>query len=167
MPVAGGGFNQCYNAQAVVATEPSGDCHGRGSGAQRQAAGRAVVPRRRSLAEASLIDWRRPYREALVNEWLPTRLGDGTVSVAVRNLASPFTGDDINALPVPSRWLRGATPPVGPIEVHDGRMMIGAAECTYNRLGLLKRQAIGARLEGANRSAWGPTVRCQRHAQPR
>jgi hypothetical protein len=90
------------------------------------------------LAEASLIDWRRPYREALVNEWLPTRLGDGTVTVAVRNLASPFTGEDINALPVPARWLRGATPPTEPIEVHDGRLMIAATECTYDRLGLLK-----------------------------
>jgi CRISPR-associated endonuclease/helicase Cas3 len=90
------------------------------------------------LAEASLIDWRRPYREALVNEWLPTRLGDGTVTVAVRNLASPFTGEEINALPVPARWLRGATPPTEPIEVHDGRLMIGATECTYDRLGLLK-----------------------------
>jgi hypothetical protein len=90
------------------------------------------------LAQASLIDWRRPYREALVNEWLPTRLGDGTVTVAVRNLASPFTGEDINALPVPARWLRGATPPAEPIEVHDGRLRIGATECTYDRLGLLK-----------------------------
>ena len=44
------------------------------------------------LAEASLIDWKRPYREALVNEWLPTRLGEGTVTVAVENLVSPFTG---------------------------------------------------------------------------
>jgi hypothetical protein len=29
------------------------------------------------LAEASLIDWSRPYREALVNEWLPTRRAMG------------------------------------------------------------------------------------------
>jgi CRISPR-associated endonuclease/helicase Cas3 len=43
------------------------------------------------LADASLIDWTRPYREALVNEWLPTRLGDGTITVAVKNLISPFT----------------------------------------------------------------------------
>ena len=43
------------------------------------------------LADATLIDWMRPYREALVNEWLPTRLGDGTVTVAVKNLVSPFT----------------------------------------------------------------------------
>jgi hypothetical protein len=44
------------------------------------------------LAEASLIDWSRPYREALVNEWLPTRLGEGTITVAVENLVSAFNG---------------------------------------------------------------------------
>jgi hypothetical protein len=55
------------------------------------------------LAEASLIDWRRPYREALVNEWLPTRLGEGTVTVAVKNLVSPFTGQEIEALPSSGR----------------------------------------------------------------
>jgi hypothetical protein len=27
------------------------------------------------LAEASLIDWTRPYRDALVTEWLPTEMG--------------------------------------------------------------------------------------------
>ena len=39
---------------------------------------------RAQLAETSLIDWKRPYREALVHEWLPTRLGKGTVTVAVK-----------------------------------------------------------------------------------
>ena len=48
------------------------------------------------LAEASLIDWRRPYRDALVTEWLPTRLGDGTVTVAVKNLVSPFTQEKLS-----------------------------------------------------------------------
>jgi CRISPR-associated endonuclease/helicase Cas3 len=90
------------------------------------------------LAEASLIDWARPYREALVNEWLPTRLGEGTITVAVQGLGSPFTGNEIDALSVPVRWLRGARQGDKPIEVHDGRLKIGDFDCTYNRLGLLK-----------------------------
>ena len=53
------------------------------------------------LAETSLIDWKRPYREALVNEWLPTRLGEGTVTVAVENLLSPFTGRELRLSPSP------------------------------------------------------------------
>jgi hypothetical protein len=90
------------------------------------------------LAEASLIDWRRPYREALVNEWLPTRLGDGTITVAVRGLVSPFTGSEIDALSVPVRWLRDALQADELIEVRDGRLKIGDVDYTYNRLGLLK-----------------------------
>jgi len=72
------------------------------------------------LAEASLIDWRRPYREALVNEWLPTRLGEGTVTVAVKNLVSPFTGQKIEALPIPGRWLRGVVLAEEPINSVGG-----------------------------------------------
>jgi CRISPR-associated endonuclease/helicase Cas3 len=90
------------------------------------------------LAQASLIDWGRPYREALVNEWLPTRLGEGVVTVAVRGLRSQFTGVELDALPVPGRWIRGGLPADKPVEVHDGRMKIGGADCTYNRLGLLR-----------------------------
>ena len=92
------------------------------------------------LAEASLIDWRRPYRDALVNEWLPTRLGDGTVTIAVRNLVSPFTGDEIEALPVPGRWLHGSVLPHEAIEARDGRLRIGIQRCTYGRLGLQKTE---------------------------
>jgi hypothetical protein len=88
------------------------------------------------LAEASLIDWRRSYREALVNEWLPTRLGEGTVTVAVENLVSPFTGQEIEALPIPGRWLRGTVLPDEPINAANGRLRIGSQDYTYNRLGI-------------------------------
>jgi CRISPR-associated endonuclease/helicase Cas3 len=98
------------------------------------------------LAEASLIDWRRPYRCALLNEWLPTRLGDGTVTIAVRNLVSPFTDDEIKALPVPGRWLRGSAPPDEPIDARDGRLRIGDQACTYGRLGLRKTEDTPVRL---------------------
>jgi hypothetical protein len=88
------------------------------------------------LAEASLIDWRRPYREALVNEWLPTRLGEGTITVAVKNLSSPFSGQEINALPIPGRWLRGIVLPDDPINAVDRRLRIGTQDYGYNRLGI-------------------------------
>ena len=88
------------------------------------------------LADATLIDWMRPYREALVNEWLPTRLGDGTVTVAVKNLVSPFTCERIEALPLPARWLRGTIPPDEPIPVVEGRSRIGTGDYGYSRLGI-------------------------------
>jgi len=88
------------------------------------------------LAEASLIDWRRPYREALVNEWLPTRLGEGTVTVAVENLVSPFTGQEIEALPIPGRRLRGTVLPDEPITAVEGQLRIGTQNYTYDRLGI-------------------------------
>jgi CRISPR-associated endonuclease/helicase Cas3 len=88
------------------------------------------------LAEASLINWGRPYREALVNEWLPTRLGEGTVTVAVKNLVSPFTGQKIDALPIPGRWLRGTVPPDEPVIAVEGRLRIGPQAFIYDRLGV-------------------------------
>jgi CRISPR-associated endonuclease/helicase Cas3 len=94
--------------------------------------------RQTQLAETSLIDWKRAYRETLVNEWIPTRLGDGTVTLALRNLVSPFTGKTIEALPFPSRWLRGVLPPDAPIVAIDGRLSIGGRDYSYSRLGLLR-----------------------------
>jgi len=90
------------------------------------------------LAEANLVDWARPYRDALVNEWLPTRLGDGTVTVAVENLRSPFTGGTVEALPVPGRWLRGLPLPEASIDALDGRLQIGPLNLRYDLLGLQK-----------------------------
>jgi hypothetical protein len=49
--------------------------------------------------------------------WLPTRLADGTVTIAVENLNSPFTNEPIEALPVAGRWLKGVSIPEGPINV--------------------------------------------------
>jgi hypothetical protein len=94
------------------------------------------------LAEASLIDWQRPYREALVNEWLPTRLGEGTVTVAVKNVVSPFTGQEIEALPIPGRWLRGVVFPDEPINAVDQQLRIGTQDFIYDRLGIRRVRAI-------------------------
>jgi CRISPR-associated endonuclease/helicase Cas3 len=88
------------------------------------------------LAEASLINWGRSYREALVNERLPTRLGEGTVTVAVENLMSPFTGQEIEALPIPGRWLRGTVLPDEAVNAVDGQLRIGTQTFTYDRLGI-------------------------------
>jgi hypothetical protein len=88
------------------------------------------------LGEASLIDWRRSYREALVNEWLPTRLGEGIITVAVKGLVSPFTEQEINALPMPGRWLRGTVLPDEPVNAVQGQLRIGTQSFTYDRLGI-------------------------------
>jgi hypothetical protein len=93
------------------------------------------------LAGASLIDWERPYREALVNEWLPTRLGEGTITVAVKNLVSPFTGQKIEALPIPGRWLRGVALPDEPITAVNQQLRIGGQNYAYDRLGV-RRLAV-------------------------
>jgi len=90
---------------------------------------------RAQLAETSLIDWKRPYREALVNEWLPTRLGEGTVTAAVNGLVSPFAGQEIKALPIPGRWLRGAVLPDEPIIAEGGQFRVGTQGYIYDRLG--------------------------------
>ena len=73
--------------------------------------------------------------------WLPTRLADGTVTVAVTNLVSPFTGQEINALPIPGRWLRGVVLPDEPINVVNGRLRIGTQDYAYNRLGIQRLRA--------------------------
>jgi CRISPR-associated endonuclease/helicase Cas3 len=92
------------------------------------------------LAEASLIDWRRPYREALVNEWLPTRLGEGTITVAVENLVSPFTGQEVEALPILGRWLRGTVLPDEPVNAVAGQLRIGTQDYRYDRLGVQRTE---------------------------
>jgi CRISPR-associated endonuclease/helicase Cas3 len=62
-------------------------------------------------ALAGLIDRSQGYEQALVNERVPTRLGDGSVDVEVEGtLRSPFTGATIKALSVRANWLRGAAP---------------------------------------------------------
>jgi hypothetical protein len=76
------------------------------------------------------------HREALVNEWLPTRLGEGTITVAVKNLASPFTGQSIEARPIPGRWLRGVALPDEPINAVNQQLRIDTQNYTYDRLGI-------------------------------
>lgn len=50
------------------------------------------------LAEAGLVDWSRPYRNALIDDRCVTRLGEGIITIATPGRVSPFTtGDPIAA----------------------------------------------------------------------
>ena len=65
----------------------------------------------RQQAIAGLVDRTREYSAALVNERVPTRLGDGSVDVEVNGqLISPFTGERIKALSIRGNWLSNAEP---------------------------------------------------------
>jgi len=111
------------------------------AGEEWQALWRRLFERARidaQLAEAGLIDWSRPYRNALIDDRYVTRLGEGTVTVATPGLVSPFTGDPIPAVPIPGSWLARAKVEVEQdIAVVTGRQVqIGALTLTYDRLGL-------------------------------
>jgi hypothetical protein len=56
--------------------------------------------------------------------------------VAVKNLISPFTQKTLTALPIPSRWLRGETLPIEPLDVVEDQMQIGAKAFRYDHLGV-------------------------------
>jgi hypothetical protein len=89
------------------------------------------------LAEAGLIDWSRPYRNALIDDRYVTRLGEGTVTIATPNLVSPFTGGPIAALPTPVSWLaRANVDQKQEAIVSSQHVQIGALSLTYDRLGL-------------------------------
>jgi CRISPR-associated endonuclease/helicase Cas3 len=71
--------------------------------------GNAIADSQQALA--GLIDRAVGYDQALVNERVPTRLGDGSVDVEVAgSLVSPFTGEAIDALSIRANWLRNAQP---------------------------------------------------------
>ena len=71
--------------------------------------GHAIADSQQALA--GLVDRTLDYDQALVNERVPTRLGDGTVDVEVDGgLLSPFTDEAIEALSIRANWLRRAQP---------------------------------------------------------
>jgi CRISPR-associated endonuclease/helicase Cas3 len=71
--------------------------------------GNALADSQQALS--GLVDRGVGYDQALVNERVPTRLGDGSVDVEVDGrLLSPFTGEAIDALSVRANWLRNAEP---------------------------------------------------------
>ena len=108
MPVAGGGFEQCYNAQAVVAAGSllvvAGRC---GAGAQRQAAGRADAGEDRRAARANLGKvetsagghrlFQRGQRERLRSGGDRSADRDGPAARIIRRLRERFAADAAGA----------------------------------------------------------------------
>jgi CRISPR-associated endonuclease/helicase Cas3 len=102
--------------------------------------GEATADRQQALA--GLVDRSRGYEQALVNERVPTRLGDGSVDVEVEGtLKSPFTGATIKALSVRANWLRQAEPGslatiVGTDAAGKTLIDVGGVRLTYGVEGL-------------------------------
>jgi len=102
--------------------------------------GRALADIQQALA--GMVDRTQGYDQALVNERVPTRLGDGSVDVEVmRGLASPFTGENIDALSIRANWLRQAEPGatasvVGSDTTGRALIDIGGTRFTYGVEGL-------------------------------
>ena len=90
--------------------------------------------RQRELAETGIADWNRDYAETLVNERIVTRLGDGTVDIAVE-LVSPFDGTAISRISVPARWLRD-TPDDVEVISKGNEVAVGDLCLRYDRTGL-------------------------------
>ena len=95
----------------------------------------------RQLAQGGLLDWSRPYAEQPVTEAVPTRLGEGTVTVGlIAPMVSPFTGAAIEALPVPWRWIRDVPPGTAGVPTPDGTggywVGVGKLRIRYCLLGL-------------------------------
>jgi CRISPR-associated endonuclease/helicase Cas3 len=93
-------------------------------------------------ALAGMVDRTQSYERALINERVPTRLGDGSVDVEVRpGHSSPFTGESIDALSIRANWLRQAEPGATASVIgndNNGRALIsiGPAHFTYGIEGL-------------------------------
>jgi hypothetical protein len=56
--------------------------------------------------------------------------------MVVQNLPSAFSGDDIEALPIPGRWLRGEALPDEPVKAEGQQVRIGTRDYIYDRLGI-------------------------------
>ena len=93
-------------------------------------------------ALAGMVDRTQSYERALINERVPTRLGDGSVDVeASPGLFSPLTGESIDVLSIRANWLRQAEPGATASVVgndNNGRALIsiGSACFTYGVEGL-------------------------------
>jgi hypothetical protein len=87
-------------------------------------------------ALAAMVDRTQSYDQALVDERVPTRLGDGSVDVEVMcGLVSPFTGENRCSVDR-ANWIRQAEPgSTASILGHDGAgralIEVGAARFTY------------------------------------
>ena len=106
----------------------------------RRSYGQTLADSQQALA--GMVDRTLGYERALVNERVPTRLGDGSVDVEVgTGLSSPFTGENIDALSIRANWLRQAEPGSTATVVGNdvaGRTVInvGGVQFTYGVEGL-------------------------------
>ena len=90
----------------------------------------------RALGQAGLVDWSRPYADALVDEQHLTRLAEGPVTIEV-NVVSPLDGSRIERMPVPARWMRQV--PVDTPAVCDGQhITVGVLTLLYGEVGLVR-----------------------------
>jgi hypothetical protein len=97
----------------------------------------------RQRAQGVLLDWQRPYLEQPVDERVVTRLGDGTVTIELdRPFISPISGKEVQALPVPYRWVRnvaaGTVGVVAQVEDRFFAVSIDKANLRYGSLGCQK-----------------------------
>jgi CRISPR-associated endonuclease/helicase Cas3 len=102
--------------------------------------GRAMAASQQALS--GLVDRSQGYDQALLDDRVPTRLGDGSVDVEVEGvLISPFTGDRIDALSIRASWLRQVQPGSSALVVGfdpNGRTLlrVGSVCLTYGIEGL-------------------------------
>lgn len=87
------------------------------------------------LGAAGLVDWSRPYADAVINDRFATRLGDGTIDIMCSGLRSPFDGAAIDCLPIPARWLRDIAD-TEVAQVDGDRITVGAVALRYDATGL-------------------------------
>jgi len=96
----------------------------------------------RQQATGGLLDWSSPYADQLVTEVVPTRLGEGSLSVALSgSIRSPFTGMPIQRIPVPWSWLVGQEPNTlgRPTMDETGWVIqIGEVAVRYDKLGVAR-----------------------------
>jgi hypothetical protein len=97
---------------------------------------RDVRDRRAHTAAQEWLDWSKPYWwDQCPSGTAVTRLADCSVTVPTPGLISPLDGSPIDALSIPSRWLRGI--PHGTAASIDGiRISIGKISMQYTQLGL-------------------------------
>ena len=87
----------------------------------------AAAMQARQEALAGLIDRGAHYRNNLVGDRVPTRLGDGTVEVPVQGLVSPFTGRQLASVPIRAKWISGV--PQGTVGVVRQTGVIDVGGC--------------------------------------
>jgi CRISPR-associated endonuclease/helicase Cas3 len=96
----------------------------------------AAAMQARQEAMAGLIDRGAHYRNNLVGDRVPTRLGDGTVEVVISGLVSPFSNQPLASVPIRASWLDGVK--VGTVGVvrSPGVIDVGGERFTYDARGL-------------------------------